>query len=151
MATHIYIPPEPPTLWNRMTAHAVEVVLCAYGIIIGLLVALNANDKDLMSRSPLAALPGDLVLAIGTLVFLGASMALVGLLVRRRDIRRELNVEQIGWLAYSLGWAGYGIAAATLVEGSGLAVASALIMVWAGIWRAYALWKVERALDELEV
>lgn len=148
MPTHIYIPPrQPPTLWDRATAHALEVCTAGYSVALGVMLLTRLPFTSLNGSLPLTGLPAYLLPALGAFVLLGGVIALSGLLIRRENVRRELNLEQTGWLMLFLGYTAYAVALITAGTTGMLTGATATFLAVASLWRFIALVYIERGLD----
>lgn len=148
MPSHLYSTMKnPPRWWDILLAHALEIAVACYSALVGTMVTLSAVYFNESHTGVLSQLPLFLVYAIGIFVGAGGMTALVGLLVRRNNIRVELNVEQIGWIILSVGWLAYLYAALRYADGSITAVSAGLFISLGGFTRAAALIVLERQLE----
>lgn len=145
MASHLYVPTEPVTLRRRFLAHSVEVSVAAASATSGLIIAATAHRFHITNpASSLAMLPTILVYGIAAFIATGGVLALYGLLVRRENIRRELNIEQMGWLLLGVGWAAYMLSVALLATGSPIGVTLGACVATGAAGRYMALIILER-------
>lgn len=148
MPTHIYIPQRiPPSLWDRATAHALEVCTAGYSVALGVMLVTRVPFTNLHAPLPITGMPGFILPILGGFILLGGFLALMGLLIRRENVRRELNVEQTGWLMLMLGYTAYSIALVTAGVTGLLTGATATFLAVASLWRLIALIYIERGLD----
>lgn len=124
--------------------------MAAYAVALGLLLSTRIPWGDLGGALPRTAMPGFMLLFLCFFITVGGVLALFGLMVRRDNVRAELNTEQTGWLLIGIGYAAYAIA--LIVAGvSGLVTgATAAFLAVAALWRAMALMQIERELDPEE-
>lgn len=162
---HTYTPEPSPTrlgrLWGRATTHAVELVVVVATALLGVKVAVILADRQ---PPALERLPEALVYGASAFMVLGAALAAKGLLVRREDVRRELNAEQIGWALMLIGGLGYAVTLDLIIGqgggrpggggGRGLGIGPGpelgYFLAAASAWRVYALWRIERQLDAVK-
>lgn len=137
----------PPTLWDRSTIHAVEVMVCIYGLFEAVKVVVIGLTAGLESH--LALLPIPLLAVLVLFVGGGSAIAIKGLIVRCEDLRREINVEQVGWALLGLGWLGYGVGSDILNPGVAVASDIGYALAVAGAWRFYGLRRIEKHLDRV--
>ena len=149
MATHLYIPQEPVTLLRRFLAHSMEISVAGASATCGTIIALIAQNIDeLQPGSSLALLPPGIVYGIAAFLTLGGLTALYGLIVREDNIRRELNVEQMGWLLLTAGWTAYILSVALLLTGTLVGVALGAWIAVGAAGRLVALIMLERRTVE---
>lgn len=149
MPSHLYITKRhPPTLWDIVLAHSLEIGVAIYSALIGIIVIINAQAYEAADGGILHRLPLYLVYGVGGFVCVGGLTALWGLLTRRDNIRIELNVEQIGWIILSVGWFAYLYAAIRYGGGLSSAVLSGACIGTAAALRAAALIALEKELDK---
>jgi glucan phosphoethanolaminetransferase (alkaline phosphatase superfamily) len=149
MPTHLYKTKHvPPKFYDIILAHALEIAIAAFSVVAGLLVGLNAKDLDVFaSTTPLRFLPIHLLYGLAIFLFVGGLTALFGVLVRRNNIRAELNVEQTGWLILCAGWMAYAWAAIYYADGAAMSYIFAGAVALGSALRAVALFATERQLD----
>lgn len=151
MPTHLYIPlSAKPTWWERATAHALEVTVSVYTAFLGVIGLLSVDNAQVMSQSALGFLPAPLAYGICLTLLTGGALSLFGLLVRRQNLRRELNIEQLGWITQSLGWITFALCVIYFMDHA-IFSSTAGLMIFAGcVWRLIALYRIERALDAVK-
>lgn len=148
MPSHLYSGTKtPPRMLDIMLAHALELSVATYSAIMGAFVTINATSYAGRGHGALAELPLFLVYAVGIFVCVGGITALVGLLIRRDNVRLEINIEQIGWIILSVGWLSYLYAALRHSEGTTSAIVAGLCIGIGGIVRVIALAMLERQLE----
>lgn len=148
MPSHLYqTKRNPPRWWDIILAHAMELGVACYSAFIGSVVVLKAQTYEPGTGGVLGHLPLYLIYGIGVFVGAGALVSLFGLLVRRSNIRKELNVEQVGWILLAVGWLSYLYAAIRYADGPSTAVAAGLFIGVGAILRAVALIMLERDLE----
>lgn len=149
MPTHLYKTRRvPPNFIDIMLAHALEVAVAAFSFLGGLLVVANADSLDVFaSTTPLRFLPIHLVYGIGVFLIAGGAASLTGLLVRRNNIRAELNIEQTGWVILAAGWGAYAWASIYYADGAAMSYLFAGAVCLGATLRAIALFVTENQLD----
>lgn len=149
MHSHLYTPTGvPPRIFDIFLAHALEIAVAAFSLFGGLMVTLNAKDLDAFaSTTPLRFLPFHLVLGIGVFLVFGGVTALAGVLIRRNNIRVELNLEQTGWVTLAVAWATYAWASTYYTDGAALSYLFASAVSIGAALRSVALFMTERQLD----
>lgn len=149
MPSHLYIVKRhPPALVDIVLAHSAEIGVAIYSAFIGIIVIINAHAYEAADGGILHRLPLYLVYGIGGFVCAGGLTAMWGLLIRRNNIRAELNVEQIGWIILSVGWFAYLYAAIRYGGGISTAMLSGACIGTAAALRAVALIVLEKELDK---
>lgn len=144
MPTHLWIPDEPVSLLDRADAHAVEVTVATGCITLGGVILWVTAQPAGITRTPLSQMPEWVTVAIGLAIILGGILSLVGLLVTRRDISREITTEQAGWILIAAGWGAYSLAVLVLVPQGAVSAWAGGMFTFAGLWRVRTLWKLER-------
>jgi hypothetical protein len=150
MPSHLYGTTKPPAdarWYDIILAHAVELSVALYSAFMGTLVVLRAESYEPGAGGILGHLPVFLVYGIGAFVGLGGLTALWGLLVRKDNIRAELNIEQVGWILIAAGWLSYLYAAIRYADGPSSAVAAGMFIGLGAVARAIALIVLERELE----
>lgn len=149
MPTHLYKTRRvPPNFIDIILAHALEVAVASFSFLGGLLVVANGRDLDVFAATtPLRFLPHYLVYGLGIFLIAGGTAALIGLLVRRDNIRVELNIEQTGWVILAVGWGAYAWAAIYYADGAAMSYLFAGAASLGSVLRAAALFVTEKELD----
>jgi hypothetical protein len=147
MPTHLYIPGEPTPLIDRLRAHPLEFAVTCISAVCGLVLAGSAHHLDnVMPLSGLAQLDPVIVYLVAIFLGVGGSVALYGVLVRRDNIRRELNIEQMGWLVQMFGWVLYTVPTVLLGFTSIFGVIIGTFLTIGCLLRFDALRRVEQKL-----
>lgn len=149
MPTHLYKTRRvPPNFIDIILAHALEVAVAGFSFLAGLLVIANAGNLDVFAQTtPLRFLPIHLVYGLGIFLTFGGVVSLVGLLIRRHNIRAELNIEQTGWVVLAVGWGAYSWAAINYADGAAMSYLFAAAVSLGSVLRAAALFVTEKELD----
>lgn len=140
---------DPPSMWDRGTAHPVETVIAAYGLFEAVKVSILAHAGGIAHPS-LSVLPLQLVIVLILFIGTGSAVALKGLLVHREDLRKELNAEQVGWALLGIGWVAYSVSADVLNPSLSVSADLGYFIALAAGWRYYGLRRVERTLDHVK-
>lgn len=144
-----YIPGhEPPSMWDRVLAHAFSVPLNAFATLLGALIIISAFNGIEVSRS-LAESPGWLKLVIGLPLIAGGPLSLYGTLNPGRRISRlrAMSVETIGNIPLASGCYAFGLG--VLSTGNDYAVVT--IGFTLGIGTGYLLRTVALIVSEKRV
>lgn len=111
MPDRSYVPRATPTLIDRVLHHPFEIVLAAWWVICGALLALSLLWPELPNSPAVTSLPMWLALLLTALVGGGGLSILVGLLRSwEKNIATGWLFEQIGLSAIGAGWLAYSTA-----------------------------------------
>lgn len=149
MPTHLYKTRRvPPNFFDIILAHALELAISLFSFTAGLLVIFNVNNLGAFaSTTPLRFLPGHLLYGLGAFLIFGGVTAIVGVLIRRNNIRAELNIEQTGWVVLAVGWGAYAWAAIYYADGAAMSYLFAGAVSIGSALRGVALLVTEKQLD----
>lgn len=147
-----HVPPPPvgsTTPWARGTHRPIETMVASYTLFVALKVAALA-PLGALHDTTLLRLPGAAVAAYISFLGLGGVLVLAGLLVRRKDLRREINVQQAGWYLLGIGWLAYAICADILLSRILLESDLGYALACGAAWKIYALGRKERRLGNAQ-
>jgi len=149
MPSHLYVTKKPKaTLWDIIKGHAVELAVVSYSLITGIaVVTVLVRAAGAVPSATLQAVPGYFLYGIGGFLTLGGVLALGGLLIRRHNVRRELNIEQSGWILLGVAWGIYLYSAVRYMDGAVLQASFALFIGLGCAGRVAALVGIERQLE----
>lgn len=143
-------PNDPPMrlpLWKRTLEHSVKIAMCFYSVETGTMLMIRALTGAELPAS-LQELPLYLTVLLCAFAVAGGVFSIMGMFGTDRNLRKQLNHEQLGWLLMTFAWAGYIISALVYAPTINIVMSVSPWLALGSLGRFIWLTKVERALDE---
>lgn len=143
---------DPPTLWDRVRANALSLVITGLSVAAGGLIITDAfvPDGRWVASYSLAMIPVWVQVLIAVLLIGGGVVTAFGVLVRRvwsctLAPLTTILCERVGWLMLTFGW---GTTAAAVIGngrmGSTLALVNMIALTLGALLKVLLLWRLER-------
>lgn len=142
MPTHVFQPlRNPPSWWDRVLVHPMEMMIAATAVIFGVLVALSLVAPDFIPSKSMDRMPWPVVILTSGFIGTGGSLALVGVNWAGDKVSLGWALERFGWLLTIAGFASYSISVAWFYPHS---VFSWLVPALLGIASGLRWWSIVR-------
>lgn len=140
MPTHVYQPlRNPPSWWDRVLVHPMEMTVAFMAIAFGAFVALSLITPDFIPSKSMDRMPWPVVVLTSGFIGTGGALALVGLNWVGDKVSLGWALERFGWLLTVAGFAAYSISVSWFYINS---VFSWLVPAFLGVGSILRWWSI---------
>lgn len=133
----------PPSLWDHILSHPVEVAAAAWWALLGAVILLGLLPGMPSISRGIESLPLPLSMALGLSVGAGGALTILGACWPGERLDMAWRVERTGLILAATGWASYVVILVTSAQTAIFTLSMALSMVTGAALRLIALRGVE--------
>lgn len=146
MPTHVFQPlRNPPSWWDRVLVHPMEMMIAATAIIFGVLVALSLVAPDFIPSKSMDRMPWPVVILTSGFIGTGGTLALLGLNWVGDKVSLGWALERFGWLLVLAGFISYSLSVVWFYPRSVFSWLIPALLGIAALLRWWSILRIERA------